>query len=191
MGTPVTDVVMPKLHSLSPQIREILERESRGACAVVASHPYLYPLLAELGLPVWYEAQDFELHMKTRLFEKLPECQELVDAVYAVEKACATGAELILCASPDDADDLVKTYGVERGRIVDTPNGTDALRVAFMQPADRQALKERLGSMTHDASLNTNLSNAKNHIGTQDSTMIIFPLGRNTRYASRTDFSTF
>jgi glycosyltransferase involved in cell wall biosynthesis len=145
IGTPVTDVVMPELVALTPRLREALERESRDACAVVASHPYLYPILATLGLPVWYEAQDFELHMKTALFEKLPSGRALIDAVRAVEGACATGAELILCASPDDADELVKIYGVKRERIVEAPNGTDALRIAFTAAGERAALKERLG----------------------------------------------
>jgi glycosyltransferase involved in cell wall biosynthesis len=145
MGTPVTDVVMPELHVLTPRLRETLERESRDACAVVASHPYLYPLLTTLGKPVWYEAQDFELDMKTALFEKLPSGRALIDAVRAVEGACATGADLILCASPDDADELVKVYGVKRECIVEAPNGTDALRIAFTAPQERAALKERLG----------------------------------------------
>lgn len=145
MGTPVTDVVMPDLHALTPRLREILERESRDACAVVASHPYLYPLLKTLGKPVWYEAQDFELHMKTALFEKLPSGRALIDVVREVEGACATGADLILCASPDDADELVKVYGAKRDRIVEAPNGTDALRIAFTAEQEREALKERMG----------------------------------------------
>jgi glycosyltransferase involved in cell wall biosynthesis len=145
MGTPVTDVVMPELHALTPRLREVLERESRDACAVVASHPYLYPVLKTLGLPVWYEAQDFELHMKTALFENLPSGRALIDAVRAVEGACATGADLILCASPDDADELVKVYGVKRERIVEAPNGTDALHITFTAAEERAALKERLG----------------------------------------------
>ncbi|HYC36886.1 MAG TPA: glycosyltransferase [Usitatibacter sp.] len=145
MGTPVTDVVMPRLHALTPAIAETLAREARDATAVVASHPYLYPVLRGLGRPVWYEAQDFELHMKTALFEKLEGGAELIAAVREAEGACARGAEVILCASPDDAQELVDVYGVERGRILDTPNGTDALRVPFTAPHERAALKARMG----------------------------------------------
>lgn len=145
MGTPVTDVVMPELHAFTPRIRETLERESRGACAAVASHPYLYPALQHLGLPIWYEAQDFELHMKTALFEKLAGGQELVDAVRAVEQGVVRAAEVILCASPDDGAELVKVYGADPRRILDVPNGTDVHRIAFADPAARADLKRAMG----------------------------------------------
>lgn len=145
VGTPITDVALPELHRFTPELREAVRREARGACAVVASHPYVYPLLEDLGLPLWYEAQDFELHMKASLFEKLPRGRELTDAVFAVEKACSRAAEVILCASPDDAGELVSVYGVQPERILDTPNGTDAQRVAFTGREDRLALRERLG----------------------------------------------
>lgn len=145
MGTPVTDVVLPELHVFTPRIGEVLERESRDACALVSSHPYPYPILAGLGLPVWYEAQDFEYHLKQSLFEKLPRGKELVDVVHEVEGACARAAEVILCASPDDARNLAEIYAVDAARILDVPNGTDALRIAFTTPADRTALKERMG----------------------------------------------
>jgi glycosyltransferase involved in cell wall biosynthesis len=112
---------------------------------VVASHPYLYPAIRDLGLPVWYEAQDFELHMKTALFEKLPRGKELTAAVHAAEKACATAAEVIMAASADDAADLVKIYGVDPARIVDTPNGTDSTRIAFTGVEERALLKKELG----------------------------------------------
>jgi glycosyltransferase involved in cell wall biosynthesis len=144
-GTPVTDVVMPELHSLTPNLKQALERESRGACAAVSSHPYPYTALKDLGLPIWYEAQDFELHMKTALFENLPHGKKLIESVHAAERDCARAAEVILCASPDDADDLVKIYGVERARILDVPNGTDALRITFTSAEERAALKDRLG----------------------------------------------
>ncbi len=71
---PITDVMMPELHKLTPEFRKALERE---ASAMVASHPYFHPVLERLGLPIWYQVQDFELHMKTALFENLPRGQEL------------------------------------------------------------------------------------------------------------------
>ncbi len=145
VGTPVTDVVMPDLYRLTPALVEALQREAKDACAAVASHPYLYPALAELGLPIWYEAHNLELHLKTALFKELPQGQKLIDAVSAVEKAATQAAELILCASPNDADELVKLFGAQRDHIINVPNGTDALRIPFTAPDERAALKERLG----------------------------------------------
>lgn len=145
MGTPVTDVVLPELHLLTPRLRETLERESRDACAMVSSHPYPFPILEDLGLPVWYEAQDFEFHLKRSLFEKLPRGRELIDVVHEVEGACARAAQVILCASPDDARSLVEVYGVDADRILDVPNGTDGLRIAYTPREERTRLKERMG----------------------------------------------
>lgn len=145
VGTPVTDVVMPELYRLTPGLVEALQREAVGACAAVASHPYLYPALAELGLPVWYEAHNLELHLKTALFKDLPQGKKLIDAVAAVERAATQAADLILCASPDDANELTTLFGAQRNRIIDVPNGTDALRIPYTSPQERVALKERLG----------------------------------------------
>ncbi len=145
MGTPVTDVMMPELYTLTPKLQETLEREAQGACAAVASHPYLYPALEKLGLPIWYEAQDFELHLKTSLFEKLPGGAKLIESVFAVDKACTEAAEVILCASADDAEEFVKVFGAPRERIVEVPNGTDTLRIGFAGAEERAALRQRLG----------------------------------------------
>jgi glycosyltransferase involved in cell wall biosynthesis len=145
VGTPVTDVCMPRLHELTPAIRETLEREARGAAAVIACHPYLQPAIAGLGARLWYEAQDFELGLKRALLADVPGGAELVADTRAVEEATVREAGVILCASPDDADALVATYGVPRERIVPAPNGTDTSRIAFTPPRERAALKERLG----------------------------------------------
>jgi glycosyltransferase involved in cell wall biosynthesis len=145
MGTPVTDVAMLRFHASTPALREALEREAQGASAVVACHPYLYPALKDLGVPVWYEAQDLEFTLKTALFGGRPGGQELIDAVQAVERECVQAAELILCASPDDAEELGRLYGAERGRVVLAPNGTDSTRIAFTSASERAALKAHLG----------------------------------------------
>jgi glycosyltransferase involved in cell wall biosynthesis len=144
VGTSLADVLMPELHELTPAYRAAIEREAVDASAVVASHPYVHPIVRGLGLPLWYEAQDFELHMKASLYSGKPRGEELTRIVSTMEGTCAREAEAILCASPDDADDLVEEYGVDRARILDVPNGTDGERIAFTAPAARAALRERL-----------------------------------------------
>lgn len=145
VGTPVTDVMMPKLWRLTPAIESTLKREAATACAAVASHPYLYPALQDLGLPIWYEAHNMEFLLKKSLFETRPHGQELIDATFEVERASAQAAQLILCSAPGDAQELVRHFGVNPIKIVDAPNGTDALRIAFTGPAERLALKQRMG----------------------------------------------
>jgi glycosyltransferase involved in cell wall biosynthesis len=145
MGTPVTDVMMTRLHRLTPALGEAIRRESSGACAAVASHPYLYPLLRETGLPVWYEAQDFELDLKRKLFDPLPGGDDLVRTVEEVDRACAAAAEIILCVSPEDGLRFVDEFGVPPDRIVPLPNGTDTGRIPFAGRDERAALKTRMG----------------------------------------------
>ena len=145
VGTPLTDVVMPQLHALTPAIAETLAREARDAVAVVASQPFLYPAVAKLGAPLWYECQNVETELKTTLFRELPRGAELIEAVRAVESAVVNDAELILCASPNDEEDLVKRFGVDPAKFVDAPNGTDAQRIMFLPLEERRASKARVG----------------------------------------------
>jgi glycosyltransferase involved in cell wall biosynthesis len=144
-GTSVIDVTMPELHALTPELGRTLEREAEGAIAAIASHPYLFPALVPLGLPLWYEAHNLELDLKRTLFADRPGSEHLVAAVDAVEGAAARGAEWILCSSPDDARTLVERYGADARRILDVPNGTDASRIAFTSDAERERLRARLG----------------------------------------------
>jgi glycosyltransferase involved in cell wall biosynthesis len=145
VGASVVDVTMPELHGLTPGLAQALAREAEGACAAVASHPFLYPALSRLGLPLWYEAQDFELELKGALFSGREGGQPLIDSVRAVEGETARAAEVILCASPEDARQLVEVYGVDPARILDVPNGTDAGRIVFTQGEARRQLRVRLG----------------------------------------------
>jgi glycosyltransferase involved in cell wall biosynthesis len=145
VGTPLTDVVMPELHAYTPAIAETLAREARDAVAVVASQPFLYPAVAKLGVPLWYECQNVETELKTALFRDLPRGAEMIEKVREVEAAIVRDAELILCASSNDAQDLVKRFGVDPAKFVDAPNGTDAQRITFLPLDERRASKARMG----------------------------------------------
>lgn len=144
-GIPIADVVMPELHALTPEFAVTLAREAASAHAVVACHPYLYPALAGLGRPVWYEAQDLEWNLKRDVLGTTVTGRRLLEGVQAVEAACARGAAVVLCTSAHDRDELVRQYGVALPRIVVAPNGTDCSRIAYADAAARAALKERLG----------------------------------------------
>lgn len=145
IGLPVTDIVMAELIELTPEFRAVVEREAAGAFALVASHPYLFPVLQGLGLPIWYEAHNLEWKLKQAILGEAGEGKRLRDAVYAVERDCARAAELIVCAAASDADDLVDIYGVERERITLAPNGTDCSRIRYADIAAREELRQRMG----------------------------------------------
>lgn len=144
-GIPVTDVVMPELHHRTPEFGAALAREAAGAHAAIASHPYLYPALTALGVPIWYEAHNLEWKMKQPVLSASVQGQRLLDAVRKVEGDCARAAEVVMCASAADAADLETLYGVDRTRVILAPNGTDCSRIPFTDRAARQELKLEMG----------------------------------------------
>jgi glycosyltransferase involved in cell wall biosynthesis len=144
VGVPVTDVVMPELYSLTPAYADALARESAGAHALVACHPFLYPALAPLGLPIFYEAQDLEWKLKREVFEGSPTGERLLEVIREVEGSCARAARAIMCVSAADAAELASTYGVDASRIIVVPNGTDCSRIAYANSAERAELKSRM-----------------------------------------------
>jgi len=145
IGYPVTDIVMPDLYALTPRLVEVLAREGADTTVGVASHPYLYPALRQLGLPIWYEAQDYEHKLKQKLLEGKPDGEALLESVHRVEEECVRGSDVILCASAQDAGEIAGAFGLPADRFLDVPNGTDAWRIAFTPPQEREALKARLG----------------------------------------------
>jgi glycosyltransferase involved in cell wall biosynthesis len=145
VGTPVTDVVMPELHRHSPLFGAALAREAEGAHAAIASHPYLYPALTVLGLPIWYEAHNLEWKLKQPVLSNGVPGKRLLEAVRKVEGDCARAAEVIICASALDATDLETLYGVDRSRVILAPNGTDCSRINYADSASRSQTKAQIG----------------------------------------------
>jgi glycosyltransferase involved in cell wall biosynthesis len=122
-----------------------LAREAEGAHAAIASHPYLYPALTALGVPIWYEAQDLEWKLKQPVLETSALGKRLLQSVRQVEGDCARAAQIIICASSADAKDLETLYGVDPARIILAPNGTDCSRISFAVSAARMQTKTRMG----------------------------------------------
>lgn len=153
VGIPVTDVMMPALSALTPAYAEALAREAAGAHAVIACHPYLYPELAGLGAPLWYEAQDLEWNLKAPALSTSEAGRRLLADVRDVEGRCARAAELVICAAADDAADLTAIYGVDPARVVMAPNGTDCARLAWLSADERAAARSGMALPTQPLAL--------------------------------------
>ena len=149
VGVPITDVLMPELAHLSPRYGEALARESANAHRVIACHPFLFPMLQGLGVPIWYEAQDLEWKLKTSVLRGTPTGERLLESVRQVESDCSRAAELVICASETDASDLATLYGVSPARVVIAPNGTDASRIAYADVAARTEVKNGMDLGMH------------------------------------------
>jgi len=144
---PVSDIVAPELHRLTPAFGEALAREAADATAFVACHPYLLPAIEAVakGRPIWYEAQDIECDLKEAALPERPEKAAWVAKVRAIEQRCCAAAQWILACSDDDAATLSREFGVAAERILIAPNGTDAAAIPFTFRTERIEHKRRLG----------------------------------------------
>jgi glycosyltransferase involved in cell wall biosynthesis len=149
-GVPLTDVAMPRLAPLTPDYRAALSTSAASADLVVASHPYLFPLLRDVtDRPLWYEAHNVETLLKRGMLPDTPAARELLAETERVERdCCAASDRVIVCA---EADGLVfqRDFGVPAGRIVELPNGVDLGTVTYVGLAARAARQDRLE--LHDA----------------------------------------
>jgi glycosyltransferase involved in cell wall biosynthesis len=148
LGLPVGDIVATEFHTLTPAYFSALTREAKDASALVACHPYLYPLLAQLanGRPVWYEAQDIESHLKARMLPDGPGKPAILEGIARVERACCAAAHWVFACSDGDAAVFEIEFGVARERLVVVPNGTDSRSIRYVGRDARARNKARLGA---------------------------------------------
>ena len=132
---------------------------------VVASHVYLYPLIARHWKgELWYDAHNVEADMKAdilgagRLAAPLPGPGEVgetgsavADAASAVARVARTEGALVraatrvLAASDEDAERFAALYGRASASIEHAPNGTSLPEDPWLDPARRARLKASLG----------------------------------------------
>jgi hypothetical protein len=120
LGVPVTDIAAMMLHEKSPEFAATLARECAGAAAVVCCHPYLGPLLMQLfDGPLWYEAQDVEVDIKTAVLPQDSQlAKRLIKATHEAEASVCRHAQWVWTCSEADADRLTALYGLPSERIV-------------------------------------------------------------------------
>lgn len=144
---PVTDAAMPRLHSLTPDYQKALEASALGADALVACHPYLAAVLEACapGRPLWYEAQDVELDVKTSILGTGRAARQLLEDTRAAEHRCWQAASLVYACSRADLDRLEALYGSTKALLLEVPNGVCTKEVFFTSPGARPAVKEQMG----------------------------------------------
>ena len=133
---------------------------------VVASHVYLYPLIARHWKgELWYDAHNVEADMKAdilgvdRLAAPLPDARDADGAGVRAsrtppppwrasrraEGALVRAATRVLAASAEDAERFAALYGRASGTIEHAPNGTSLPEDPWLDPARRARLKATLG----------------------------------------------
>lgn len=144
---PVTDIVAHSLVELTPEYVEALTLSAMTSTYVVASHPYLSGVLSKAapGKPMWYEAQDVEIVLKSALLGHLPEAQTLLEEVRAAERACWESAMLVFACKTDDLDDLKRIYGPTQAKLCEVPNGVAIAEIPYTPISVRRRLQRAAG----------------------------------------------
>lgn len=144
---PVTDAAMPRLYSLTPAYQQALAASAARADALVACHPYLVAVLAAggSGRPLWFEAQDVEIDLKTDILGTCPTAQKLLDDIRSAESRCWQTARVVYACSQTDLERLESLYGPTKARVLEVPNGVCTKEVPFTSLDARNILKQKLG----------------------------------------------
>lgn len=144
---PVTDIIMPRLVSLTPAYRQALARAGRGATALIACHPYLMRELKAVsrGQPLWFEAQDVEISLKRRVFETIEGAQTLLRDIAEIEAEAWHAAELVFACTQADLQELEALHGVTQAHTVVAPNGVALEEFPFTPWSSRLMRRAALG----------------------------------------------
>lgn len=145
VGVPVGDLGLALHHDRTPAYGEAIAERARDAVAVVACHPYAFPVLEGLGRPLIYEAQDVEADLKASMYADTPDGPAYADRVRELEAACCAAADHVLVCAARDALRFQELYGTPPERLREVPNGADPGSIPFTPLALRHARAYELG----------------------------------------------
>ncbi|WP_460451305.1 glycosyltransferase family 4 protein [Alsobacter sp. SYSU BS001988] len=142
---PIGDIAAYALTGLSGDYEEALELSAMTSDAVIACHPYLVGAIQKVApdRPLWYEAQDVEITLKSALFQDRPEAARLLDEVREAERACWTSATTVFACAERDLDELASLYGPTRARRLEAANGVALDDIPFTPLDKRRAVQRR------------------------------------------------
>lgn len=152
---PVTDIVVSKTYSYSPDFVSALRTACSNAFIVVASHPYLVAAIREVApeLPLWFEAHNVEYTLKKNILPKNDASILLLEMVKHDENKCWSESELVFACSQDDIQALEALYGNTLSQKIVVPNGASLEDVRFVSDSERRMLKNKLGIHTRKTAL--------------------------------------
>ncbi len=142
-GASMDDVAIMLASSAWPAYLDMLASQRAGAGLVVASHPYLQPMISQVcgDLPLIYDAHNVEYDLK-RSIHGID--GSLVGSVRRVEEECCRAACAITCCSAGDAARLASLYNVPQDICHVLPNGFDSDEITFADSRKRQRLRQQL-----------------------------------------------
>ena len=144
---PIGDVAAYTLVGLTPDYDDALELSAMTSTAVIACHPYMIQALKKAAptKPLWYEAQDVELSLKTALFADSADREPLLAEVRAAEQRCWSSADRVFACARRDLAELETLYGPTRARLYEVPNGVALDEIPYTDLPTRRRLQHRTG----------------------------------------------
>lgn len=179
---PVSDITTNALFGLSPDYVEALELSAITSEAIIACHPFMIDAIAEAApdKPLWYEAQDVELTLKSAVFANLPEAAPLMAEVTRAEKDAWSRAERVFACASRDLQELERVYGPTRARLSEVPNGVSLDDIRFVDLVERRRLKAA-GGLTGQVAIFLGSWHGPNLEAVED-ILVQAPLSPDTRF---------
>jgi len=145
VGVPVTDIVMLTRYDNERAFIEEIRRSAEKSDYIICAHPYTYPLVKKyVQGRLIYDSHNVEYVLKKHMLHEYRYAAEVLQEVFKAERELCEEATLVAVCSADDAEALMRLYGVGANRILHVPNGVDLGSVRFTGPQERQRLKKQV-----------------------------------------------
>jgi len=147
-GRTVIDIAFADQAHLSPDYLRVAREHIATADAVVFSHPWCFPPLADALRSqqlIVYDSQNVEALLRTTLYDDLPQAALLIKRVAEAEYALGRRADFILACSHEDRETFHRLYDLDWAKLRVVPNGIFAFGHALPSPEQRASAKRVLG----------------------------------------------
>jgi len=140
---PISDIAANTLLALTPAYQEALELSALTSRAVIASQPYMVDVLrrAAPGKPLWYEAQNVELTLKSDILRDVANAAPLLYEVRKAESDCWKLSERVFACATRDLLAFEALYGPTRAVLHEVPNGVSLENTPYTDLKERRRLQ--------------------------------------------------
>ncbi|MFC1854233.1 glycosyltransferase family 4 protein, partial [candidate division CSSED10-310 bacterium] len=134
----ITDILMSKLASLTTKYTAILNYYLRHSDLVIASHPFLYPLIKRIrkNQLFIYEAHNVEYHLKKNFIPATEKGRWLLAKVKQVEGRACQKSDVVFVTSSEEQKTLSRLYNLEPKKTFLAPNGVDT--TVLVPPSEQE-----------------------------------------------------
>ena len=124
LDAPVEDIACIEGYRLTAHFKSVLADACQAADLVIACHPYLFNAIQDVWRgPLWYEAQDVEVDMKSAILKNQEQGSYWTDKTRQIEENCCRASEKILTCSDKDGQRLMQLYAQSGDKMLTVPNG--------------------------------------------------------------------